>query len=414
MNDPAGSEAAAAPARRAGTFSALRVPRFRHLWAGTVASYVGFFMSTIVQSVVAFEITGRNRAVGIVVFAQGLAMAFLGPLGGAFADRWPKRRILAVAQLSSAAVFTALALMLVSGALTIFWLACGTLVLGAGLSFLGPARQALTAELVPPQVRGNAMALNQVALTGGQVLGPALAGTLLATRLGAAGAYAVMAVLYGFSATMLLRLPHSPARSNARETHVLADLAEGLRYVARHPRLRVLVLFFVATIMTGFPYVTLLPGLVENQLGRDADAISALLLVSAVGGLGASLFAARLADSRFAEPAFVAMASVFGAALALLSTAPSYALAMGVMFFVGMGVGGFQSLNGAVIVRESEGVYLGRVFSLTMLAFAGFGLMGLPIGMLADALGERIVLRGMAGLVLLLALVVALRLWRRA
>jgi predicted MFS family arabinose efflux permease len=219
-----------------------------------------------------------------------------------------------------------------------------------------------------------------------------------------------MAALYALAAVMLAFLPSSPARSNAAETRVLADLADGLRYVWRHPRLRVLVLFFVSVVMTGFPYVTVLPGLVENQLGRDADAISALYLVSATGGLGMSLVAARIADSRLAQPLFVATALLFAVALAALSGVPSYARAPAAMFFVGMGFGGFQSLNGAVIVRACEPAYFGRVFSLTMLAFAGFGLMGLPIGLLADLLGERGALRAMAGGVVLVCAIAALRL----
>jgi MFS family permease len=408
--EPARSDGRDAPAPRPGTFAALRERNFRVLWIGTIASYIAFFMSTIVQSVVAFELVGTNRAVGVVVFAQGLAMAVLGPLGGALADRWPKRRIIALSQSSSALVFATLATMLVTGTLTLPRLAAGTLLLGAGLSFLAPARQALTAEIVPVSVRGNAIALNQVALTGSQVLGPAFAGALLASPVGAAGAYALMTALYALAASMLALLPSSPARSNAADTRVLADLAAGLRYVFTHRRLRILVLFFVSVVMAGFPYVTLLPGLVENELGRDADAISLLYLVSATGGLGSSLVAARLADSRVAQPLFVAMAVLFAAALAGLSAVPSYAVAPAAMLFVGMGFGGFQSLNGAVIVRACEPAYFGRVFSLTMLAFAGFGLMGLPIGMLADALGERGALRAMALGVASICAIAALRL----
>ena len=408
--EPARSDGGEAPAPGPRTFSALRERDFRLLWIGTIASYVAFFMSTIVQSVVAFELSGTNRAVGTVVFAQGLAMALLGPLGGAFADRWPKRRILALSQTSSAMVFSTLAATLATGALTLPGLALGTLLLGASLSFLAPARQALTAEIVPGQIRGNAIALNQVALTGSQLLGPACAGVLLASPLGPAGAYGAMAALYVLAVAMLALLPSSRVRIHAAGTHVLADLADGLRYVRAHRRLRVLVLFFVSVVMLGFPYVTLMPGLMENELGRDADAISGLYLFSATGGLGASLVAARLADSRFAQPLFVAMAGIFSTSLAVLSSVASYGSAAATMFFVGVGFGGLQSLNGAVIVRVCEPAYFGRVFSLTMLAFAGFGLMGLPIGLLADTVGERNALRAMAAGVAIACAIVALRL----
>ena len=382
------------------------------LWFGTVASYIAFFMATIVQSVIAFELTGTNRAVGYVVFAQGLAMLALGPLGGACADRWPKRRIVAVSQVASAAIFGVLALLLAFDALHILMLAAGSLLLGAAIAFLGPARQALSVELVPEAIRGNAVALNQVALTGSQVMGPGVAGLLLGSGVGATGAYGTMTVLYVLAALSLALVPRSVVRADAAASHVLADLVDGLRYLWTHASLRLLVLFFVSVIMMGFPYVTVMPGLVENQLGRESDAISLLFFISAIGGLAASLFAARLADSRWAVPLFVGMAGLFAVALFGLSLVPSYRAAMGAIFFIGIGVGGFQSLNSAVIVRATDAAYLGRIFSLTVLAFAGFGLMGLPIGLLADAVGERGALAAMSAVVLAIVAVVALRLAR--
>lgn len=400
------------PAPRAGTFAALGVRDFRVMWLGTWASYIPFFMATIVQSVVAFEIAGTNRAVGSVVFAQGVAMFALGPIGGAGADRWPKRRVVALALSTAAVIFGTLALLLFLHALRLVWLAAGSLLLGVSISFLGPARQALAAELVPAALRGNAVALNQLPLTGSQVLGPALAGALLATPLGATGAYATMCVLYAFGALSLAWLPHSSARHDAHETHVFADLWDGLRYVYSHARLRLLVLFFVGVIMMGFPYVTALPGLVEHQFGLPSKTISRFFFTSALGGLCASLVAARIADTRFALPAFLCMPLVFATGLLGIALAPTYELAIGATLFAGIGMGGFQSLNAAVIVRATEPAYFGRVFSLTMLSFAGFGLMGLPVGLLADAVGERATLVTLSAVVCAIALAIAVLLRR--
>jgi Na+/melibiose symporter-like transporter len=145
------------------------------------------------------------------------------------------------------------------------------------------------------------------------VLGPALAGFLLASPFGATGAYAVMSALYVVAALSLAPLPRSRARTNASETHVLADLRDGLRYVASHRRLRLLVLFFVSVIMTGFSYVTVLPGLVEHALQRSAEAVPPLFFTSALGGLAVTLATARVADTSRALPLFVAMPFVFAA-----------------------------------------------------------------------------------------------------
>jgi MFS family permease len=339
-----------------------------------------------------------------VVFAQGVAMAVLAPIGGAGADRWPKRRLLALSQSTAAVVFGVFALLLALDRLTIAALAGGAFVLGVAISFLGPARQAFAAELVGPELRGNAVALNQVPLTGSQVLGPAIAGLMLASPLGATGAYALMSALYATAALSLLALPHSRARGNAAETHVLEDLLVGLRYVVSHRRLRLLVAFFVCVIMMGFSYVTVLPGLVEHALGRSADAVPPLFFTSALGGLLVTFVTTRVADSHRALPLFVAMPFVLACGLLGLYLAPSYELAIAAMFLVGIGFGGFQTLNAAVIVQVTEPEYFGRVFSLSMLAFAGVSLMSLPVGILADAIGERATLATLSGVVVAIAL----------
>jgi MFS family permease len=404
------------PPLRPRTFAALGLRDFRVMWVGTWASYIPFFMAFAVNSVVAFHLTGVNRAVGTVLFAQGIAMIFLAPLGGAGADRWPKRRVLALSQSAAAAVFGTFALLLWLDRLSIPAMAAGSFVLGVAVSFLGPARQAFAAELVGPELRGNAVALNQVPLTGSQVLGPLLAGLLLASPAGAAGAYALMSAFYLLAVLSLAPLPRSVARANAGETHVLADLLEGLRYVRSHRRLRLLVLFFVGVIMLGFSYGTVLPGLISHQFAHELEhpleAVPLLLFTSALAGLSVTLVAARFADSRHALPLFTAMPFVFAVGLVGLAVSPSYVAAVAAMAVIGLGFSGFQTLNAAVIVRTTEPAYFGRVFSLSMLAFAGNSLMSLPVGVLADAIGERTTLLVLCGAVVTVATTISLRLHR--
>jgi MFS family permease len=399
---------------RSGAFAALGVRDFRVLWAGTWASYIPFFMANIVQSVVAFELARQNSAVGTVVFAQGVAMLTFAPIGGAGADRWPKRRVLALTQSTAAATFGVLALLRAQGLLTLAALAAGSLVLGIAVSFLGPARQAFAAELVPAGLRGNAVTLNQVPLTGSQVLGPAIAGAVLASPLGATGAYGLMGALYAVSALSLAFLPRSEGRATAAGTHVFADLRDGLRYVHGHRRLRLLVGFFVGVVMSGLSYGTVMPGLVEHQLGRPAESVSAFFFTGAIGGLAATFLAARIADTPRAVPIFLAMPFAFAAGLLAVSAAPAFPYAVAAMLVVGIGFGGLQSLNAAVIVRATEPAYFGRVFSLSMLAFAGVSVMGLPVGLLADTIGERGALRVLGAIVIAIALAATVLLRRLA
>jgi MFS family permease len=214
-----------------------------------------------------------------------------------------------------------------------------------------------------------------------------------------------MALLYVVSALSLVLLPRSVVRAGARSRPIFADIIDGVRYIVHHRRLLLLMGFFVTVILSGFPHVTVLPGLVENVLGRPATEVSQLFVASAIGALSASVSVARFGDSARAHVVYTALGCVFGVSLVGVSLAPSLGWVMVAMFGVGAGSGGFQSLNGAVIARQTEPAYMGRVMSLVILAFAGFGLMALPYGVLADLVGERRTLLLMGGVVLGLCVV---------
>ena len=393
-------------------FAALAVREFRFLWTSTVLAFLAFFMSTVVNSVVAHDLTGSNTAVGVVVFGQGMAMFLLGPIGGAFADRWPKRRTIITCQLVTTAVFFALAALMAAGRIHLAFITAGATIMGATFAFLGPTRQAFIVELVGNDLRGNAVALFQVANNLSRSLGPAAAGVLLALpAVGATGAYAAMGVFYLFSVSSVLRIRSSPARADAKETHVFEDVAAGLRYLGTNGRVRTLMLLFMGVTMLAMPHITLMPGLVVNELGRESESITGLFAISAAAAFLTSLPMARNADTSRAVPLFVTMGFGFGLSVLALAWVPSYEWAIVVMMVVGATSGGFQTLSGAVVIHDTDPVFVGRVMSLMLMAFGGFGLMGLPVGALGDQIGERATLAclgvAVCGLVLVLRLVLA-------
>ena len=376
-----------------GSLVALRVREFRILWFGTIFSFMAFFMAMIVQSVVAFEISGNNSSVGWIVAAQGVAMILLGPIGGAFADRWPKRSVVIIGQVLAACVLFWTAAMIMTEAISIPWLAVSALLVGVAVAFVGPSRQGMVVEVVPPAIRGNAMAVNNLANTFSRVLGPVLAGGLLGWEYaGSVGAYVVMMLFYVVSAGSMVLLPRVKVRSDVQSRSVLADVGDGLGYVYGQKRLRLLVILFTIVIFLGFPHITVLPGLTENVFERTATDVSELFVVSALGALVASFWVTRFGDSPKADTVYLGMALLFGVSLVGLAWAPTFLWAEVALFGVGAGSGAFQSLNAAVIARDTEPIFIGRVMSLVMLAFGGFGLMALPYGFLADAIGERVTL----------------------
>jgi MFS family permease len=371
-----------------GTFAALENRLFRVLWTGTFLAFIAFFMSTAVQGVVAFDLSGNNRAVGFVVFAQGISQMALGPFGGALADRFSKRLVIVSCQVLITLTFAATAVLIVTDHINLELLAASSFLIGSAFSFLGPARQGLMVEIVGPRLRGNAIALSQVALNASRILGPFAAAAFLAVgAIGSAGAYFAMMALYVLALVTTVLLPATRPGSAGRS--VFGEVAAGLRYVARTPRIRVLVLAYVLVIMFGFPYISVLPGLLENELGRDAGDITILLMVNAVGGLIASLSVASLADSPRAWLVYSASNLVFALGLIGSGLAPGFWVLALAMFFVGAGGGGFQTLNGALVSHLTDPAYFGRVVSLTFLAFAASSIIALPVGILADAIGER-------------------------
>jgi MFS family permease len=367
----------------------LRNRNFLLLWLGSMGAFVGFFTSNVVQAVVAFDLTQKNQAAGFVVFGRGLAQLLLAPIGGALADRISKRAILISSQSFTAAVFFGLAWLMASGEMQVVHLSVGSFLVGMTFAFLGPTRSAYVVELVEPEHRGSAIALNQVALNFSRVAGPALAGVLLGWKLcGPTGAFIAMGLCYASAVATQYLLPRSQTSGASSQHGVLSDIADGVRYVRGNPRLRALLLMFVLAIMLGFPYVTLLPGFVKHQLNLPSTNVSLLFSVSAAGGLLASLLSAPIADSRYALLAYRGAGVAFGVSLMLLLGAHSLLAASSLLFVVGFASGAFTTLNGAVLMRNTDARYMGRVMSIAMLAFGAFGLVGLPVGVLADAVGE--------------------------
>jgi MFS family permease len=386
-----------------GTFASLENTHFRVLWTGTFLAFIAFFMATAVQSVVAFDLSGNNRSVGFVIFAQGIAQMVLGPFGGALADRLSKRLLIITCQVVITISFLGTAMLIVSDLITLELLAAGSFMIGSAFSFLGPARQGLTVELVGPRLRGNAIALSQVALNASRILGPFMAAAFLAIDvIDAEGAYFAMTALYVGALLCTWRVPVNPPVPGARRG-VFGEVAAGIGYVARTPRIRSLVSAYILVIMFGFPYISVLPGLLENELGRDASDITILLVANAVGGLIASLAVASMADSPRAWAVYTGSTVVFGLALLFSGLVPNFWLLALCMFLVGAGGGGFQTLNGALVSHLTDPVYFGRVISLTFLAFASSSVIALPVGIIADSIGERatIALSGSAVLAIL-------------
>jgi MFS family permease len=385
------------------TFLALGNRNYRTLWLGTTVAFLAFMMSSIVQSVVAFDITGKNGAVGFVALGMGVSTIVLAPFGGVIADRVSKRMLVLIGQTVIAINFVAVGALIVSDHITLAALAASTFVMGSVFAFIAPARQAWIGELVRgPELR-NAIALQQVGMTGTRVVGPFLAGGLIALSfVGTGGAYIFMGGLFAYVIFTLLQLPPTTARAGGGKS-IFGDFKLGWDHIKSRPRLALLVLSFMGVIMAGFSYQVVLPGYLENQLHRSPNNISLMFGVSAISGLVVTLGIAGAANSRHAWRMMIVGGALLGLALMLTAVSVNFTQALGAMLIVGAGSSAFQLLNNALVMEESDPAFYGRVMSLTMMAWGLNGIVGLPFGLFADAVGERQTLFLMGALVVAVA-----------
>lgn len=377
-------------------FAVLSYPQFRLFFIGTTLTMLAFGMMQVAQGVVAFDLTGRNSAVGFVYFGQGIAMLVLSPVGGTLSDRISKKKLLTSAQFVIGSTFLSIALLLASGMITLYLLAAATLVLGCMYSIMGPTRQAWVGDLLHGEDRSRGVALQQLMMNTTRIVGPLLSGALIAMKaVGTAGTYFVMAAIFaGVVITLALMAP-TPPRPRDGYTSVRADVTAGFSYIWQTPDVRLLAFVFVGIVLSGFSYQTMMPGYLENALGHPASHLGLLYGATAGGGIIVTL---ALAARRVGNPGVLML--FFGGGLAislgLLAFAPTFEAALLVGALVGASSSGFQMLNNVNLMERTNPLYFGRVMAVTMMAFGVNSIVSYPVGIIADAAGERTTLAGLS------------------
>ncbi|MBM3683713.1 MAG: MFS transporter [Actinobacteria bacterium] len=396
-------------AEGSGRFAAFGVDAFRRIWFATLCYFLSIFAQGIARGWLALELTGTNTGLGTVTLAYGLAAMVMTPLGGVVTDRFPRRHLVLGATALLGAASLLLGLAVETGAIAFWMLLVGSAVEATAYGILVPARMALTAEVVGPELLHNAVALSQVGMNVNRILGPALAGALIAVAwLGPGAVYLFCGALSLVAVVILRGLPAEvgtlvpvgqPGPSSA-----LGAILDGLRYARRTPQLGRLLATAMVVTCFGFSYVTFLP-MVAEEFGTGSAGYSVLSAVGAVGGVIASVAIAGRLGAIHGWRVQAVSAFGFGACVVALGLAPSFWVAVGAATVLGACVAGFQSMNGTLAMTVAEPEFHGRMQSLVQLGFALYGLVGLPLGLLADAVGLHAVLVGM-GAVCMVAVVV--------
>ena len=395
------------------TFAAFESRPYRLLWSSGLLATTAFMMSFMLMPAVAYEITGNNTDAGIATMGSGVGMFLISPIGGVIADRVHKKPLIIAGQTVPGLVILVLGLLIVTDQISILSLTLGALIMGVAFAFLGPARRAWVAELVPGRLLASAVAHQQIAITAALVVAPLLIAILVSSSVGVGGTYLVMASLFLLILPLTHRLPNTPPPVPAeRRRSIRLEMSEGARYVLGDPRLRLLWAAFMALIICGFAFQTLLPGLLDRELGREPTDIGLIFLVFAIAGLIGNLPLARLVHTPLAWPGMLVMGGVMAGGFGLLAASTTYEFALICAIPLGLGRSGFMLLNQTLLMLSISPAFYGRVMSFAVMAFGMQALLAPVWGALADSIGMRETLSIVGGVAAVAVLLTALA-WLR-
>lgn len=377
--------------RAGSTFYALQSPGYRVLWLNASLALASMHLSFTAHATVAFELTGKNSAVGLVSFAIGLALLLTIPFAGAIADRVSKRLLLFASQGLIGFMACSLAALLYADALTIELMMVFTFLFGASISFFWPAITACMGETVEPELQSNGASLFQIALNLTRSFTPFVGAALLSWQaIGLGGAYVAVAILIVPTVGSILLIPGRKARvERVQRGSMLADIRLGLTHVSEHPRLLAAMSSFVVIILLAFSMMIVLPAFAKDVLGTGESGFGIMFGTHAVGGLVAGLFVASKASSAHLNAYLLASSVILGVSVSVMAVMPSFPSALVLVFVVGGAAGAFQTLIMAAILRASAPEYFGRVMALTNIGWAMNNLFGLLLGIVADVSSER-------------------------
>jgi MFS family permease len=375
-------------------FKSLRKHRnYRLFFMGQIVSLAGTWMQNIALAWFVVELTNSPLAIGALAFCRFLPFMLFGLYAGVIADRFDNRKLVMATQASQMAVSVALTALVFSGWENIPAVFALAFIGGAALVLDAPGRQSLTFQMVGRDELPNAIALNTGLFNGARIIGPAIAGVIIATA-GVGICFAINAVTFLAVLTALALMREDDLFRVDRDrdrTHALVAIREGLSFAWHNREVRLALLILGVASTVGFNFHVILPVLTSQTLDAGPEVFGALSAAFGAGALlGALIQAAR---ARASWQGLLLGATVFSSGLIVLAPIETVALAGFILFVVGIGFTVWVSNTSALLQLRAPDRLRGRVMSLFMFAFAGLApIGGLFAGWLMDVGGTPLAL----------------------
>lgn len=368
---------------------ALRYRNYRLFFGGQVVSLVGTWITTTAINWLVYRLTGSAVLLGTVAFASQLPSFVLGPFAGIIVDRINRHRLLVVTQTISMLQSFALAALVFSGHVSIGWLIALGIVQGLVNAFDMPARQAFLLTMVENREDlGNAIALNSSMVNLARLLGPSIAGVVIAAA-GEGWCFAIDGVSYIAVIVSLLRMRIAPAPARpSRGRHAVSEFVEGLRYAFGFHPIRSVILLLAVVSLVGVPYSVLMPVFATSVFHGGPHTLGILMTSSGCGALLGALWLAGRRSVIGLGRVIPMAGALFGAGLIAFSLAPVLWLAIPCLVVVGFGFMVQMASSNTIIQTIVDDEKRGRVMSFYMMAFLGTAPFGsLIAGWMSSRIG---------------------------
>lgn len=371
----AGTRVGDEPTTAPGRFAAFGNRNFRLYFVGQTISSIGSWAQSLAVTWLVLDLTDRSDQLGIALALQFLPMLILGAPAGVLADRLNNRRLLLATSAASGVLALTFGIVVSTGQATIWWIYALTFALGLVLAVERPTMQAILFQLVGRDLLSNAVAANGTINSVSRLIGPAIAGGLIAT-VGVTVGFYINAASYLVVIAALLALRTSELVTRPMIGRTKGKLREGFAYVRNHPEVArpLVVMSVVGAIALNFP--TTFPSMVRFGFDRGPGSVGAAMSVSAIGSIIGGVYIAGIKpDPR--RTLAIALAG-FGAAIVALGVMPTYATFVAMSIVLGFASASFQSVNTVVVQQATEPSMQGRVMAIHQTALFG----STPIGAL--------------------------------
>lgn len=370
-----------------------------------LVSLIGTWIQTVAQSWLVFQLTNSAFLLGLVGFLGFFPVFLFSLFGGVIADRVNKRVILLYTQNAFMILAFILAIMTHLKIITPVQIMVIALLNGVVMAFDAPARQSVVVELAGKQHLLNAIALNSAAFNSARIIGPALAGILIASA-GMSGCFYINGISFVAVIFALLLIKHNGMAQRPEKTAMFKDLTAGLVFIKRNKVILILIAMAALTSLFGLSYVILMPVFAINVLKVQAKGFGILMSSAGMGALLAALMLARLGDVKQKGKFIIISSLIFSAALILFSLSKVYAVSIIFLVLIGWSsVISMSLINNSLQVLVPD-EYRGRVMSAFMWTFGGFVPFGnLLAGVISQAFGVSLAIM-LSGCVLLTCFII--------